>query len=152
MLWFVCSFSFLATPRFLEFPGQGSDPSHSRNLSRRCGNAGSLTHCAWPGIEPVTQHFQDAAATNPTVHSGNFRLVCFKRSCPHLPLPHHPHPSLPGDCDSTGQMPSDSQADLQLFGSKQIPPKAERPPGCRFCRCQEVFTTRLDSGRVGGRS
>ena len=52
----------LATPWHMQFPGQGSDLSHSHKLSCRCGNARSLTHCARPGIEPTSQHSQDAAA------------------------------------------------------------------------------------------
>ena len=54
LFWF-CLFSFLAAPQHVEFPSQGSDLGHSCNLSRRCGNARSLTHCAGPGIEPVSQ-------------------------------------------------------------------------------------------------
>ena len=57
---FVCLFSFLAAPRHMEFMGQGSDPSHSHDLSHSCSNAGSLTHCGRPRIEPVTQHSQDS--------------------------------------------------------------------------------------------
>ena len=45
----------------MEFPGQGSDLSCSCDLSRSCGNARSLTHCASPGIEPVSQCSPDAA-------------------------------------------------------------------------------------------
>lgn len=30
-------------------------------LSHGFGNIGSLTQCAWPGIEPATQRSQDAA-------------------------------------------------------------------------------------------
>ena len=45
----------------MELPGQGSDPSLSHDLSRICGNAGSLTHCVGPGIELASQHSQDAA-------------------------------------------------------------------------------------------
>ena len=37
-------FSFLATPWHMEFPGQGSDLSHSCDLCHSCSNAGSLTH------------------------------------------------------------------------------------------------------------
>ena len=35
--------------------------SHSRDPSHSCGSAGSLTHCARPGIEPVSQCSHDAA-------------------------------------------------------------------------------------------
>ena len=49
---FMC---FLASPRYLEFPGQGSDQSRSCNLCYSCNNTGSLTHCARLGIEPVSQ-------------------------------------------------------------------------------------------------
>ena len=44
----------------MELPGQGSDLSHSRDLSHSCDNDGSLTHCAGLGIELVSQLFQDA--------------------------------------------------------------------------------------------
>ena len=46
---------FLATPQQMEFPDLASVLSHSCN----CGNAGSLTHCAGPGIESVFQWSQD---------------------------------------------------------------------------------------------
>ena len=52
-------------PWHMEFPGQGSDPSCSCNLSHSYSNAGSLTHCARLGIESVSQRFPDAA--NPIV-------------------------------------------------------------------------------------
>ena len=52
-------FLFLATPQRMEFPGQGSDPSCSCNLSHSCGNTRSLTHCARPGIKPASQCSQD---------------------------------------------------------------------------------------------
>lgn len=42
-------------------PGQGSDPSHNCKLSRNCGNVGSLTHCSWLGMEPLSQCSQEAA-------------------------------------------------------------------------------------------
>ena len=38
-------------PWHMEFPGQGSDPSLSRDLSRSCSHTGSLTHCAGLGME-----------------------------------------------------------------------------------------------------
>ena len=59
---FFFFFLLLAIPWHMEFPGQGSDPSHSCNLSCSCSNATSLTHRTRPGIEPVSQHSQDAAA------------------------------------------------------------------------------------------
>ena len=44
----------LAALRHMEFPGQGSDLSHRCDLCHSCGNTGSLTHCAGPGIKPVS--------------------------------------------------------------------------------------------------
>ena len=41
-----------------ELLGQGSDPSCSQDLSYNHSNAGSLTHCARPGTEPVSQSSQ----------------------------------------------------------------------------------------------
>ena len=41
--------------------GQGSDLNCSCDLRQSCSNAGSLTHCAGPGIKPASQHSQDAA-------------------------------------------------------------------------------------------
>ena len=49
----------------MDFPGQGSDPSHSCHLSHSYGNTRSLTHCARPGIEPVPHSSEDA--TDPVV-------------------------------------------------------------------------------------
>lgn len=43
-------FSFLATLPHMAFLGQGSDPRCSFDLSHSCAIAGSLTHCAGPGI------------------------------------------------------------------------------------------------------
>ena len=54
-------FLFLVTLRHMEFLGQGSDPSHSQDLSCSCSNDRSLTHCARLGIEPASQRSQDAA-------------------------------------------------------------------------------------------
>ena len=52
---------FLAALWHMELPSQGWDLSQSLHLSLSCGNAGSLTHCAGPGIKPEPQRFQDAA-------------------------------------------------------------------------------------------
>lgn len=46
---------FFAAPQHREFPGQGSDPIVSLGPSHSCINAGSLTYCARPGIEPTFQ-------------------------------------------------------------------------------------------------
>ena len=40
----------------MEFPGRGSH--RSCDLCHTCGNAGSLTHCAGPGIEPMSAQLQ----------------------------------------------------------------------------------------------
>ena len=60
-------FSFLAAPWHMEFPGQESNMSRSGDLHHSCGNAGSLTHCSGPGVEPVSlllqRHCQSHCAT-----------------------------------------------------------------------------------------
>ena len=48
-------FSFLVTLWHMEFPGQGSDPSHIFDLRHRCGKSRSITHCSRPGIKPSSQ-------------------------------------------------------------------------------------------------
>ena len=46
----------------MEFPGQGSGHlSHCCDLHSTCGNTGSLTLCARPGLEPASPHSRDAA-------------------------------------------------------------------------------------------
>ena len=44
----------------MEFLGQGLDPCLNCDLHCSCGNSGSLIYCAGPGIEPASQHSQDA--------------------------------------------------------------------------------------------
>ena len=58
---FFFSFPFLAAPWHVELPGQGSDPSRSCDLCCTCGNTGSLSHCAEPGIKPMLRCSQDIA-------------------------------------------------------------------------------------------
>ena len=58
-------FFFLAAPQHMEFPGQGSELSCSFDLHCRCSHSGSLTHCAWLGIEPTSQRCRDT--TDPAV-------------------------------------------------------------------------------------
>ena len=47
---FLFSFLFSAPLRHMKLPGQGSDLSCSRNLSRSCSNARSLTHVLGWGL------------------------------------------------------------------------------------------------------
>ena len=61
----------MAAPRHMEFLGQGSDPSHSHHLRPSCGHAGSLTHCAGLGIEPLSQCCRDIANPLPLPHNWN---------------------------------------------------------------------------------
>ena len=69
------SFLFLAAPRHMELLSQGLDPSHSQDI-RSCGNAGSLTHYARPGIKPASQHSQHA--TDPVVPQQELPLLILK--------------------------------------------------------------------------
>ena len=80
-------FFFLASPRHMEFLSQGSDTSHSCNLSYSFGNSGYLTHCAGQGIKPAPQCPQDVV--DPVApqgellpislfNSGNFALCILK--------------------------------------------------------------------------
>ena len=57
----IFTFIFLVTPWHMEFSGQGSDPNCSCDLSHSCSHPGSLTHCAWLGIEPVSHRARDCA-------------------------------------------------------------------------------------------
>ena len=54
-------FFFLAAQMLTACQGQGTDRSCAYDLCHSYGNAGSLTHCARPGIEPSHQCFRDAA-------------------------------------------------------------------------------------------
>ena len=63
---------------FLVCFGFGAAPGQGLDLSRHCDNTRSLTHCAGPGIEPVSQCSQDT--TDPVVSQGGrlfFLLFCF---------------------------------------------------------------------------
>jgi len=65
-LLFFFSLSFLASPRQIEFLGQGSDSSHSCKLCHSCGNARSLTNCARTGVRicvPVLQRHHRSCCT-----------------------------------------------------------------------------------------
>lgn len=58
----------LATAKHMEFLGQESDASFTCDLCCSCGYTRSLTHCAWLGMEPASQHCRDA--TDPTASQG----------------------------------------------------------------------------------
>ena len=62
----------------MDLPGQRSDPSCSCNLSWSCGNAGCLTCCARPGMEPVSECSQEA--TNPVAPQWEL-LSCLFNKC-----------------------------------------------------------------------
>ena len=72
---FVSTFFFfiLATLRHMELLGQGSDSSHSLDLSHNCGNARSPTHWARQGMELESQCSQDA--TDPAEPQREFLLL-----------------------------------------------------------------------------
>jgi len=61
------SIAISATSRQKEFPGQGSDPSHSCDLSRSCGIDGSFNPQGWAGDETrilvLQRHGQPHCAT-----------------------------------------------------------------------------------------
>ena len=59
-------FTFLGgtVSQHMKFLGLGSGPNCSCNLNGSCSNPGSLIHCARPGIEPTSQHSQDAAGSH----------------------------------------------------------------------------------------
>ena len=50
---------FFPAPRYIEFPGQGSDPSPSQDL--KLWQHQVPTPHAWPRIEPASQRSLDAA-------------------------------------------------------------------------------------------
>ena len=62
---FPLSSFFLAALRHVEFPGQGSDLSCSctpvANYTAAGARPDPLTHCARPGIEPVSWQCRDTA-------------------------------------------------------------------------------------------
>ena len=59
----------------MELLGQESYLSRGYDVSRICGNTGSLTHCAGPRIEPSSQHSQDTA--DPVVPQGELLEIKF---------------------------------------------------------------------------
>ena len=64
-------FPFLAAPPHMDFLGQGSDPSHSCNLSHSCCNARPLTHRACWALKLASQytHAVGLAATHWEIQS-----------------------------------------------------------------------------------
>lgn len=57
----ISFFSFLAAPQYVEFLGQGLDPSGSCDLCCSCGNSGSFNPLCHPGIEPAAWCWREAA-------------------------------------------------------------------------------------------
>ena len=70
-------FIYLAVLRHMEFPRQLSDLSGSCNLRCSCSNGRYSTHCAGPGMEPVSQHSKDA--TDPVAPQWERQEVCILR-------------------------------------------------------------------------
>ena len=58
---YSCSKYFNTSFLYMEFLGQGSDPSCSCDLRHNCSNPGPLTHCAGPGVKPMPWHCRDTA-------------------------------------------------------------------------------------------
>ena len=76
-LGFFFFFFFWSVPQHMEFPGQRSDQSQSRNLCSSCGNSRSLTHCA--GLGNLCLY----AAETPLIplhHSGTLKLEFFEQN------------------------------------------------------------------------
>ena len=61
-------FFFLADPQHMEFPGQGSDPSHIFDLCRSYSNAGSFNPLCQPGDQTCILGISRCGTveTNPT--------------------------------------------------------------------------------------
>ena len=71
-------FSFLATPWHMEFPGQGSDPSHSCNLYCCCNNARSFNPLCRAGDQtcvPALRDATDPVAPEQEILFLNFYLI-----------------------------------------------------------------------------
>ena len=83
-LFFSFSFSFFfggGALQHMEFPGQGSDLSHSCHLGCSCGNARFLIHCAGPGIKPVSQLSQGTADPTAPQHELPYLFIYYWHSC-----------------------------------------------------------------------
>ena len=86
---FILFFPLLATLRHMEFPGRGSDLSHSCDLSLSCDNTRSFDlppPNAWPWVEPVSWSRRDAA--KPIKPQQKFPYFLFLHLC--LSLSHTP--------------------------------------------------------------
>ena len=73
---FFFFFFYGHTHSIWKFLDQGLNPSHSCDLCHSCSNAGSLTHCARPGVEPALPQRQEKII-KPLCHSGNSRKRFF---------------------------------------------------------------------------
>ena len=104
----TCQLTFCSQEPFLSFLatlGQGSDLSHNCHPSCNCCNAGFLTHCARPGIEPMSQQSQDG------------------------PNPIMPQQKLPGaiSCRTPFLGPDETESQI-LLGSSWASSAADRSP------------------------
>lgn len=73
-LFFVC-FLFWLPHIICSSWAQGSYPSFSLHPSCSFGSAGSLNHCVWPGIKPLSRCSQEAA--DPVCHRGTPNVSLF---------------------------------------------------------------------------
>ena len=77
-------FSFLADLQHMKCPGQGSDRSHSCDVSRSFSNAGSLTYCAAagdptyvPALPRLPQSLCTTAGTLTSAFFAKYSLLIF---------------------------------------------------------------------------
>ena len=151
-------FSFLATPRHMEFPGQGSDPSLSLDLSCSGSHARSLTNCARAAED------RTCVPVCPRYHQS----PCTTVGTPQLsPFWAKPQPLL-----SPGSSPPLSQASTHSFlqwaavrtqwSSMRTPPQSSRTPwnkavcqGCEWawhsCPSSTLGSCALKCPAAGGR-
>ena len=72
----VFCFFIFGCPEAYGVPGPGIRSSRSHDLSHSYGSAGSLAHCAGLGMEPATQHSQEATnSTVPLTPQGELLIV-----------------------------------------------------------------------------
>ena len=120
----------------MEFPDQGSDLSYRCNLS--FDNAGPLTHCPGPGIQPASQCFQDITTVGTPP---KWFLKPQMRS-----LPEDRHSGL-GCCHPGGPLPVQKvlllpclQPPVTLQALVDVAPSPSHPHFCPFLGCGQSGT------------